>query len=462
MPLTENERSLLKNIYQRLKEKDPLKPDDKDYFELYQPIYGDPDREDPVELMQRHIELSDIESIQLFSGFRGTGKTTELFRLKNQLESETCVVLYADALEYFGQSDEVDIVTTLVALAGAFGDSLNNELQVDILGESYWRRFANFLSKYDVNISELGFPVGVDIKLSLHSTPSFREILGKALASRVSELKNHADKFIEDGVKAIRKERGDDARIVFLFDSLEQVRGSRSNEQLVFQSVERLFADNYPKMFEMPYVHSVYTVPPWLQFSSPHIFRSRLAFIPNVRCWNNDAERSEHHQGIEALNSLVRRRFGDVGFKRYFGEEAAANNPLVKMVIDASGGNFDDLLSILREALLRTKSLPVSEDVIDAAIAEVRRQYMHIAIDDAHWLHQISRLRSAELPKANAENVGRLTRFLDAHFVLYFKNGGDWYDIHPLIRDEVEAIVKRHGEATGIPVATAVPLVPGE
>ncbi|MGH9838352.1 MAG: hypothetical protein ACREEM_06175 [Blastocatellia bacterium] len=252
-----------------------------------------------------------------------------------------------------------------------------------------------------------------------------------------------------------------DTQVVFLFDSLEQVRGSRSNEQAVIRSVERLFADNYPKMLKLPEVHSVYTVPPWLQFSAPNIAGANIKIIPSVRCWNNDPERSECRDGCDALYALIKKRLGDGGFKRYFGDEIGGYNPLAKRIIDASGGHFRDLLNLLRESLLRTKSLPVTEN---AAISEIRRQYLPIAIDDARWLHQISKLRTTELPNTEADNVSRLTRFLDTHFVLYLKNGGEWYDIHPLIRDEVDSIIRRHGEAitTGVPIAPAVPLVPVE
>ena len=32
---------------------------------------------------------------------------------------------------------------------------------------------------------------------------------------------------------------------------------------------------------------------------------------------------------------------------------------------------------------------------------------------------------------------------MNTHMVLYFINGDEWYDLHPLIRDEVAEIVKR-------------------
>jgi hypothetical protein len=103
-------------------------------------------------------------------------------------------------------------------------------------------------------------------------------------------------------------------------------------------------------------------------------------------------------------------------------------------------------LLLFREMLTRAKSLPVTEEVVDAAIVAVRRQFMPIAVENARWLHQIARLRQTALMTDRHEDVNRLTRFLDTHFVLYFTNGEEWYDIHPLIREEVEAIIAQHGE----------------
>ncbi len=99
------------------------------------------------------------------------------------------------------------------------------------------------------------------------------------------------------------------------------------------------------------------------------------------------------------------------------------------------------------------QSFPVTQDVISSAITAVRGSFLPIAIDDAKWLAQIERVRGAALPTTGEKDVNRLTRFLDTHFVLYFANGVEWYDIHPLIREEVAAIVKR--EAAKTPQAAA-------
>jgi hypothetical protein len=55
-------------------------------------------------------------------------------------------------------------------------------------------------------------------------------------------------------------------------------------------------------------------------------------------------------------------------------------------------------------------------------------------------LAEIERERKALLRTREPAEINRLTRFLDTHVVLYLKNGEEWYDVHPLVRDEVLSI----------------------
>lgn len=449
MPLTTEQRDFLKKAYQYLSD-EAIGPDDP----RYQPVYQLPGIEDPAELMYEHIEYAGPESVQMFSGFRGSGKTTELFRLKKHLEDQGYVVLYGDAQAYLNLSGPIDISDLLIVLAGAFSDALERELKIDIGGESYWTRLVNYLMETNVEVKEIGIKTeaagplawlggiktGADLKLALSTTPSFREKLQQRLANHLGELKNQLNHFIEDGIKAIRKARGENARVVFLFDSLEQIRGSLSNELAVIRSVETLFA-NHLKKLDLPYVHVVYTVPPWLQFVMPNM--ASITLLPSIKQWENDDVRTSYEPGCEALRALVRKRFGDDGFTEFFGQPNKADH-----LIGVCGGHFRDLLMLLRETVVRAKSLPVSDLAIRRAIQKVRGNFLPIAIEDAIWLDQIEKLRTTALPSNKPEDAGRLTRFLDTHFVLYLTNGEEWYDIHPLIRGEVAKIVKRHEEIT--------------
>jgi hypothetical protein len=263
--------------------------------------------------------------------------------------------------------------------------------------------------------------------------------LQERLTGRIGELRQNVEKFVEDGVKAVKSALGDDAQIVFIFDSLEQIRGSLFNEEAVIRSVQRVFSLHY-RLLELPYVHTIYTVPPWLNFIMPNL---PIVLLHSIKQWENDEMRKFHPRGQDAFRQLIVKRFGAEGFKTFFGSAWDADRTPADLLIDNCGGHFRDLLSLLRETVLLAQSFPVSEAEIKTAIENIRSGFLPIAESDAVWLAKIEESRDVSLPDLQGENVGRLTRFLDTHLVLYFRNGKDWYDIHPLIRDEVRRIVKR-------------------
>ena len=461
MPLTNEDRQLLKAIFQRLEDK-PLEPGTPRYEQLYQPIYEVPGCEDPVELLQRYVEYSGVESLQLFSGFRGSGKSTELLRLKHQLEGEGYAVLYADAVRYINPSEEIDISDLLIVLAGAFSDALEkwagNLAQVRLVDESYWTRLKNFVTRTSASLTEAnvkleadspaqeligGVKAGIDLKLALRDSPSFRRNLQQFMQNRIGELRATVIEFFQDGVKAIKGVWGDEKEVVFIFDSLEQVRGSLSNERDVLRSVERVFASHL-NLLALPSVHVIYTVPPWLEFVMPGVDINTL-WTPKL--WNNDPQRTRHEAGWDALRALVRRRIGENACEKVFNCQALDKFTSADELIEACGGDFRILLRLLRETLLRVRSLPIAQDAIDGAITSVRGDFLSISVEDAVWLAEIGEQRTTGLKDTDPESIGRLTRFLDTHFVLYLKNGKKWYDTHPLIRDEVAKIVRQQEQS---------------
>jgi len=441
MVLNTNDESLLKGVYQRLADK-PLQPGDP----FYEPIYKRLEGEDPV-------------------AFQGTGKTTELFRLRRDLEEKGYLVLYANALDYLSSSEEIDIVTMLMGVAGAFGEQLEEVSGGKILAETFWQRMVNYLNKTTIEVNEVSAKVetgslaktlmvdlnaGLDIKAALKTAPSFRQRLQAFLSNRLSELKAQVDSFVEAGVKQVRLAKNNpELPVVFLFDQFEQLRGSRSTEQAIIQSVEQLFA-NHLDMLKLPLVHVIYSVPPWLQFVLPGKFS--IETLPCVRLWKNNSERTPDENGHTLLLEAVTKRFGQEIFDHIFGQ-SPHEKILAARLVTLSGGHFRDLLRLFRETIVLISTwrpfLPVKPEVIERAIINVRNQYLPIAIEDACWLEKIARLRDTALPDSTPENIGRLSRFLDSHLVLYLTNGEDWYDLHPLIRDEVGVLVKEQAIEKG-------------
>jgi predicted AAA+ superfamily ATPase len=96
-------KALLSRIYRNLKEQ-PIDPTHPFYVRIWEES-----KHDPVRRLKKHIQWSEVESLQLFSGFSGSGKTTQLKRLQQELEREGYKVIYANAEDYLNLGEAIDI-----------------------------------------------------------------------------------------------------------------------------------------------------------------------------------------------------------------------------------------------------------------------------------------------------------------------------------------------------------------
>lgn len=446
--MTKDQKELVKLVYRNFGDR-PLEPGEQFYVPIYQ---ANPNTSEPIERMQSKIEFAEGRSMQFFSGFRGAGKTTELKRLQKSLEAKGYLVVFANALDYINPSAPIDITDLLPVLAGAFSDHFRSLPDGhSLITESYWTQFKALLSRTRVDMEEIsvkaGGEVGAEIKLAIRNNPTFRQQVQKALSTHLGALRQETATFFEESVKAIRAQKGDEIEIVFIFDSLEQVRGSLTNETEVIDSVESLFS-NHLDALKLPYLHLIYTVPPWLKFLLKTL---QVEILPSVQQWRKDTQRTPEPIGNDALRRTIDRRL-DIqslgGSAKVFGELLGCDwtspvNPGHRLV-DNCGGHFRDLFLLMRESLVRTRELPLSGAAVEEAVASVRSNFLPLAVDDALWLARIAATRHPSYQ--SAADAGRLTRFLDSHLVLYFSDSEEWYDIHPLVRPEVERVVQMQTE----------------
>jgi hypothetical protein len=421
----------------------PLEPDS----ELYEPLY-EHDPNDPIALIFRNIDFNEVQSLNFISGFRGSGKTTELFRLRRRLRDDGYFVAYANALDYLLPSEPVDISDFLIVLAGSFGDALEKQLDFDPAKEGWWTRIVNFLVKTKIELE--GFEVkagtkmmseaGLNFKASLKQVPSFRQKLREKMAPRLGELRREVQHFFASSIKRAKRKAKTDKNVVFIFDQLEQLRDTLGEDAPVAESVTSLIANHQPDL-QIPSVHCVYTVPPWLKFKLQGL-ATRLLY--NVKLWNNDPGRTANPGGLKTMRRIVERRFTADGIRRYFGDvKTDGSSPLADRLIQHSGGHFRDMMRLLRETLLRSSKLPITDQLVNAAIVNLRASFMPIPVQNALWLNEIGRKRDSLLKDTSATSIRQMTLFLDTHCVTIHSNGTEWYDVHPIIRDEVEEIVKR-------------------
>ena len=70
MPISPSDRVFLRKLYANLAD-EALKPDSP----FYEPVYQELGLDDPVQQISTLIEFDGVESIRLFSGFRGSASS---------------------------------------------------------------------------------------------------------------------------------------------------------------------------------------------------------------------------------------------------------------------------------------------------------------------------------------------------------------------------------------------------
>lgn len=436
--MAEADETFLREFHQALVDM-PLEPDDSRYVSLYDGQGAS--SVDPVERLARRIAWSPLQSAQLFSGFRGAGKSTELRRLRQTLTERGFKVVLCDMKEYLNLSTPIDISDFLMSAAGALSDALAHDQ--DLLGKDpskrgYWSRAVDFLTRTNVMFGDVsgGGKVGeasMQLKAGLKDDPSFREKLQSDMKGRLGALVNDVREFTADCIKEMRAKHGEDTRVVVLFDSIEQIRGSSNNDADVFASVETLFV-GHPDKLRFDGMHVVYTVPPWLKIRSPGVskYYDGNETLPCVKLRDQSGERAD--AWVETLKTVVRQRGN---WTRVFTVED------LEHILFATGGYLRDLFRVLSELMMHAaekNTMPLDRAAIDYELARLRADYLPIPHEDCKWLHRVAHSHEAELPKHG--DIPSLSRLFENHLMLCYRNGEEWYDLHPLVRDEVERVVK--------------------
>lgn len=75
------------------------------------------------------------------------------------------------------------------------------------------------------------------------------------------------------------------------------------------------------------------------------------------------------------------------------------------------------------------------DQVIEQTSNHLLREMLPIANDDKKWLREISANKKPNLESIN--HLPDLARFFDNNLVLNYRNGTDWYDVHPLLKNEI-------------------------
>ncbi len=435
MPLSPPVRQQLKTLYNALADR-ILEPGDPVYVAELNSKCGTGG--DPVEALATEIDWQDGGGICLFTGQRGTGKSTELKRLKKVLEDQGTIAFYADLSEYILLTKEIEISDFLVSVAGALSEQIEARYQASPGNRSYWDRFRAFLqTRVEPSEIDLGAE-GFNIKFALKSDPQFKKIVQEKARGHVAKLVADAHEFVRDAVLFVRQREGDEnKKVVLILDSVERVRGVGGEAMAVYESVRNLFF-GHAESLRIPMIHLVYSIPPYLSVLASGAGNLLGGAMPRRLVSTHiflDRSRDPDPAGLNLLGQVVTARYPE--WRAIFTEAA-----LDRLVL-SSGGDLREFFRLLRLCLPAVQddaALPMSADAVAFAEDMARNEMMPIPADQLGWLKRIS--LSHETCLASDKDLPVLAHFLDNRLVLNYRNGTDWYDVHPLLRPVVDAYVE--------------------
>jgi KAP family P-loop domain len=435
--MTPDEIHDLQRYIARCDPEQPLMPDN---VALYEPLdKGEPVRGSGglscIEELAQTIRLREPTgaTCQLFTGFQGSGKTTELRRLATRLQADKVVpthVVFVDFEKYIDIYTPISITDVLRVLAYALDREATAEKAIkegkdpDKVEIGYLRRLFDFVARLDPQIKSIGYDVyGAKLMLEIKDNPDFRQRVEDALKLRFQAFAQEATDMMSEAIIRLRAATGAQ-RIVVVADGLEKLTYVRDAK--VESAAETVFV-THASWLRLP-VHVIYTFPFWLRFRASALgalYHREPRILPMVKI----AERGggTYAEGVQKLVRLVGRR---VTLDRVFGADLEHT---LHPIIEASGGYPRDLLRMIRDLLSSTPSLPVTPAGAQRIVGELAQVYARvIRTPDVDILVEIARRHA--LPMGDGDRLAAFSRLFSRQLVLAYMNGEEWYDLHPLAR----------------------------
>lgn len=393
------------------------------------------------------------ESCQLFSGFPGSGKTTELKRLKEQFEHAVehaahpvdltsdlpTHVVFIDAYDFIDPYSPITITDILRIVAYCMDrdatQAESNGKNPDELEISYLGRLLEFLKQPGIGIKDLRFERhGLSFMLEFRNNRSFYDQAARVLTDRFQHFVEQAYDAVASAVGRLKKALHVE-RIVVIVDGLDKIQPKVEPErEAVEKSVELCFS-THARLLRLP-CHVIYNFPIWLRYRCPNLgneYDLDPQVIPMVKIHEKepgeDGKQVPTRAGVERLIEVIRRR---IDVHAVFGSDLS--NTLEPLVM-ASGGYLRDLLRLARNVLAYGKSFPVNEEFVKEIIGKLAEDYRRTLYGSEMDMIALV-AQSHELPNRDSTQMARFARLLDQRFILAYRNGEEWYDVHPVVRKD--------------------------
>jgi hypothetical protein len=381
---------------------------------------------DALSYLKSEISHREGDGVYLLTGQIGSGKSTELLRLKTQLEGPRCKVYYCDLGDWLNLNAPIDLASMLLGMIGSWIEKVGSTHG----HRSPIQRLTDFVTRTNLTITgiDLGGDIKVakaQIKLALQTDQVFRARLEETLRLNMTNFVSQARDFVSELVADICP---NGEKCVLIADSLEKIRGYGVDAEKVYESVERLFLSEGAAL-HLPGVHVVYSVSPFLLSQNPQLpsilGQGVVVNMPSIHVFQKRSSALDA-EGVKQMTALLT--------ARYANWESFISQSCLQQIIHDCGGDLRDYLRAVKVFLLEREA----DETIDSSqlLGVVRSQIAPPKmIPTAHiaWMARLERSHDPELDD-KIDNIV-FQRYLATKHVLAYLNGDAWYAVHPLLRD---------------------------
>lgn len=429
---------ILKRLFNAFDPFQPLPAGDPAYVDCRE-VRGDGDI-----LMQlgKEIEYANRMTCQLYGGHRGAGKSTELRRLQQHLDSKGYFVVYFDGNDQ-GDIDPEDVQYTDILLActrhllEALKDSASPSPLLNWL-RNLWEDLKD-LAQTEIALENLSIEGQISqfgkLTANLKAEPTLRRKIRERVNPHTTTLTNALNQFINEAKRNLPTAY---SQLVVIADSLDRI--ARVIKEDGRSSHDHIFIDRSEQLKKLD-CHVIYTVPISLVYSDRatdirDIYGADAQVLPMIMVQTPDNQR--HEPGIEKVKELIAKRISQVDPFLSLESHIFAEGEALERLCLLSGGHVRNLLSLMKEAIKYTDSLPIPTRAIQRSISEARNTYRNNVYDD-----QWKSLASVHLSKEIIHDETHRSLLFSRCILEYrcLDDEGDikcWYDVHPLLKGTKE------------------------
>jgi len=388
---------------------------------------------DIISRLAGRIQLAEGKpTCQVLAGHKGSGKSTELLRLKKRLESDPNpqFVVYVEADEDIDRND-VDFPDVLIAIVRQTAAQLKEHAGIN-LKPGYFKdrlkRLKDFFTS-EINFESFELSLGL-AKLAgvIKSSPDARAKIRGLLEPDTDNWLYAANDVI--GQALLELDKQGKKGLVVLMDDLDKMV-VREHAGTGCGTDEYLFVNRAAQLTAF-HCHVIYTMPLSLAYSHQEqavraSYGGHVPLVPMTKVAARPPDTGAYPPGVEKFREIIARRLEAANAEE---AQVFVTEEVRDKLIALSGGQPTELMTLVREAIV-THALPVDDKSLKRAETEGRREYARQLRQD-HWAI-IEEVRSTGSFARTEEKEAAFRELLHSRAILQYVNDEEWYALNPMV-----------------------------